>query len=177
MDRARQPGRPPDRPDRGRAAVHEHHDPVGDERQGLAGELALQLPLDALGGEPERQLAERREVRLGEELVERDLGALRRIDVAVLHPLAERVRAHVDELDLVGAEQDVLRQALVDRRAGDRGDRVGDALEVLDVERADDVDPGVADRLDVLPALGPRRARDVRVGELVDQGDGRIGAR
>ena len=32
-------------------------------------------------------------------------------------------------------EQDLVGQALVDRRAGDRRDRVGDALEVLDVER------------------------------------------
>ena len=68
-------------------------------------------------------------------------------------------------------EQHVLGHALVDRRTGDRRDRVGDALEVLDVQRADDVDPGVADDLHVLPALGARRARDVRVGELVDQGD------
>ena len=62
--------------------------------------------------------------------------AVRRVDVAVAHPLAERVRAHVDELDLVGAEQDVVREPLVDRRPGDRRDGVGERLEVLDVQRA-----------------------------------------
>ena len=75
------------------------------------------------------------------------------------------------------AEQHLVRQALVDRRAGDRRDRVGDALEVLDVQRADDVDARVADDLDVLPALGSGRSRDVGVGKLVDEGDGRTHGR
>ena len=37
-----------------------------------------------------------------------------------------------------------------------------------------DVDPGVADDLDVLPALRPGRPGHVRVGQLVDEGDGRV---
>ena len=97
-----------------------------------------------------------------------------RVDVAVAHPLAKRVRAHVDELDLVGSGQHLVGDPLVDRRAGDRRDRVGDRVEVLDVAGADDVDPGVEDDVDVLPALGPLRARGVRVGQLVDQGDRRM---
>ena len=49
-----------------------------------------------------------------------------------------------------------------------------DALEVLDVHRRHDVDAGIADDLDVLPALVARRPRHVRVGELVDQRDRRL---
>src|SRR5258708_6623053 len=51
-------------------------------------------------------------------------------------------------------------------------DLVGDALEVLDVDRGDDVDSGGEDVHDVLPALVVLAgSRNVRVGELVDQGD------
>ena len=42
-------------------------------------------------------------------------GPLGWIDVAVLHPLAQGVGAHVDELDLVGGQQDLVGEALVDR--------------------------------------------------------------
>ena len=53
--------------------------------------------------------------------------------------------------------------------AGDPLDDVVHRLEVLDVERRDDVDAGVEELLDVLPALLVPRARDVGVGELVDE--------
>ena len=45
---------------------------------------------------------------------------------------------------------------------------------MLDVERRDDVDAGVEQLLDVLPALLVARARDVRVRELVDERDLRL---
>jgi hypothetical protein len=40
---------------------------------------------------------------------------------------------------------------------------------VLDVERRPDVDAGGDELVDVLPALGVARSRDVRVRELVDE--------
>jgi hypothetical protein len=43
---------------------------------------------------------------------------------------------------------------------------------VLDVDRRDDVDPGVEQDVDVLPAFGSRRAGGVGVRQLVDQRDG-----
>ena len=59
------------------------------------------------------------------------------------------------------------RLALLD--AGDPLDDVVERLEVLDVDRRDDVDPGVEQLVDVLPALVVARAGHVGVGELVDQ--------
>ena len=50
-------------------------------------------------------------------------------------------------------------------------DDVVERLEVLDVHGRDDVDAGVEQLFDVLPALLVARARDVGVGQLVDQGD------
>ena len=76
---------------------------------------ALQLPLDLLRDDPQGQLAQGGEVRLGEEPVEGHLGPLGRVHVAVAHPLPERVRAHVDELDLLGAEEDLVGEPLVHR--------------------------------------------------------------
>ena len=58
------------------------------------------------------------------------------------------------------------------RRPGHVLHLVGDALQVLDVDGGDDVDPGGEDLHDVLPALlVPAGSRHVGVGELVDEGD------
>ena len=59
--------------------------------------------------------------------------------------------------------------ALLD--AGDLLDHVVERLEVLDVDRGDDVDAGGEQLLDVRPALGVAGAGDVGVGQLVDQRD------
>ena len=53
--------------------------------------------------------------------------------------------------------------------AGDLGDDVVQALEVLDVDRGVDVDAGGEQLLDVLPALGVAGAGRVGVGQLVHQ--------
>jgi len=50
---------------------------------------------------------------------------------------------------------------------------VVEAVEVLDVHGGDDVDPGVEDLLDVLPAFDVAAAGHVGVGQLVDQCHGR----
>ncbi len=142
---------------------------LGDDRRADP----LELGVHATRHEAQAELAQRRQVRLREEPLERDRRPLGRVDVAVAHPLAERERAHVDQLDLVGGGEDLVRDALVHRRAGDRGDRVGDRVEMLDVAGAHDVDAGIEQDLHVLPALRARRPRRVGVGELIDQRDGR----
>ena len=60
-------GRLADRPDGRRAAVDQDQHPVGHERQLLPGDRVLELALDAPGDEAQRELAQRRQVRLGEE--------------------------------------------------------------------------------------------------------------
>ncbi len=143
----------------------------GSRSRPLALDDALELLVDARGDEAQRELTQGGQVGLGEEPVESDPGAVGRVDVAVPHALPEGMRAHVHELDLVGGLQDLVGQPLVDRRAGDGLDRVGDRLEVLDVAGADDLDAGVEDELDVLPALLSGGAGDVGVGQLVDHRD------
>ncbi len=58
--------------------------------------------------------------------------------------------------------------------AGDLRDDVVQALEVLHVDRRVDVDPGLEQLADVLPALQVTRARGVGVGQLVDEDELRL---
>lgn len=88
----------PDRTVRGRAAVDKDEHPVRDKAQLLARAGVLELAFDASGHQPERQLSQGGEIRLREELVERDASPIRRVDIAVLHPLSEGMRAHVNQL-------------------------------------------------------------------------------
>ena len=75
----------------------------------------------------------------------------------------------VDQLDLVGSLQYRIRQRLLDRHAGDLGDHIVEAFDVLDVERRPNVDAGRKQLLDILPAFGMPHARRVGVGQLVDE--------
>ena len=115
--------------------------------------------VDAVGDPQQRELPQRAEVPCPEVVAERGVDPLRRIDVPVGHAPAERLRAHVDELDLVGAPGDLVRDRLA---LGDPRDPLHDVverLEVLDVQRRDDGDAGVEQLVDVLPALLVARAR------------------
>ena len=148
-------------------------DALADRLSQPRGPDVLELRIHASGDEAEGQLAQRGQVRLGEEAVEGDPRALLGVDVAVAHPLAERERTHVDELDLIGGGKDLVGDALVDGGPGDRRDSVGDRFEVLDVAGADHVDAGIKQDVHVLPALRPFRPRCVGMGKLVDERDGR----
>ena len=130
--------------------------------------------VDPVGHPEERELAQRAEVPGPEVVAERGVDALRRIDVPVGHPAPERLRRHVDELDLVGAPDDLVRDRLLLVDPGDPLDDVVERLEVLDVQGRDHGDAGLEQLVDVLPALLVARARDVRVRELVDERDLRL---
>ena len=171
------PGRAPDQRLALRAAGERDHHPL----PGLPGAVdvvcravALQ-PLVHLVGQPQQgQLAQRGQVPGPEVVGQRRVDLLRRVDVAVRHPAAQRLRRHVDELDLVGRPDDGVGNGLPLRHAGDLLDHVVERLQVLDVDGGDDVDAGLQQFLDVLPALGVARAGHVGVRELVDERDLRL---
>ena len=145
-----------------RLRLDQGEDPLGD---GLPAEWleGRRVPprLDVLGDLAQHELAQRGQVLLPEEVVQRDLGALARIDLACPQPLMQLLRREVDEHDLVRLVQEAVGEGLAHAHPGQLEDRVVEALEVLDVDRRDDVDPGVQDLLDVLVALlvAHRRAR------------------
>ncbi len=71
--------------------------------------VAVEAFLDPVGDPEQGELAEGGEVAGAEVVGEGGVDALRRVDVAVGHAAAERLGAHVDELDLVGVADDVRR--------------------------------------------------------------------
>ncbi len=87
------------------------------------------------------------------------------------HPSPERLGTHVDELDLVRPAHPRVRHRLALGHPGDRVDDIVDAFEMLDVDGGDDLDAGIEQPLDVLPALLVARAGHVRVRELIDEHD------
>ena len=91
------------------------------------------------------------------------------IDLALAQALDQRLGREVDEHDLVGRGEHAVGEGLAHAHAGQLGDAVVQALEVLDVDGREHVDAGVEHVLDVLVALGVLDARRVRVRELVDQ--------
>ncbi len=142
---------------------------TGQVRRCRALPVALHLRVDPLGGPAQRQLAQGDQVALAEEAVDRPRRLLGHVDLALAQALEQLLGRQVDQLDLVGVLEERVGHGLAHGDAGDLLDDVVEALEVLDVERGVDVDAGVEQLLDVLPALGVARAGGVGVGQLVDQ--------
>jgi len=116
--------------------------------------IALHLRVDAVGSAPQRQLAQRDQVAFVEEVLYRALGLLRQIHLALLEPLQQVIRRQVDQLDLVGLLDDPIRHRLAHDHAGDLCHHVVQALDMLDVDGGVDIDAGVEQLFDILPALG-----------------------
>ena len=96
------------------------------------------------------------------------LRGFRNIDLAFLQPLEQFVRRDVDEDDIRRMLQDAVGHGLAHGDAGDARDDIGQTFEMLDIERRPDVDAGVEQFLDVLPAFGMAAVGRVGVREFVD---------
>ena len=168
---AREPGALPDETAaRGRAAADRDEHALC---RGRARVTAPHLGRSHLGHLVQGHGAQRREVLGREEPRQCLLDARFRIHEAARDPLAQRVRAEVDEPDLVGAVQQPVGERLADVDAREREDAIAQALQVLDVDRRPDLDPALEQVLDILVAFAPSCARSIRVGQLVDARDRR----
>ena len=134
-----------------------------------SGAIRLDVVLDAIGGAAQRELAQRHEVALAEEVARGALDLLGQVDLARLEAREQLVGRNVDQHHLVGLVEERVGHGFPDADAGDAADDVVQALEMLDVERREHVDAGGQQLVDVLPALGVARAGRVGVRELVDQ--------
>ena len=81
----------------------------------------------------------------------------------------EVLHGQVEVHDLVGVLEEAVGDGLARDDIGDAPDQVVEALEVLDVDGREHVDPGIEGVLDVLVALLVLDPRSVGVGELVNQ--------
>ena len=130
--------------------------------------------LEALGHLAQRELAQVSEVLLLEEVLQRPGDLVGRVDLPGAQPLVQVLDGQVQVDDLVGLLEEAVGDRLAHRHAGRALDQVVQALQVLDVHRADDVDARVEQLEDVLVPLLVVAARDVRVRELVDDRQRRI---
>jgi hypothetical protein len=103
----------------------------------------LHLRVYAIGSTTQGQLAQGNQVALTKKVAYGLFGLLRRIDFALTQSLQQVIGWQVDELHLIGLFQDGIRNRFADHHAGDLGDDVVQALQVLDVHRRVDIDTGV----------------------------------
>ena len=118
---------------------------------------------------PQREFAQRREVRFGEEIFERLMRFFRRIDDAALQAVQQRARRDIHHHHFIGFLHHPVGHGLAHADAGDVPDLIVEALDVLDVDAGEDIDARIENLLNVLPALGAFGAGHVGVGELVDR--------
>ncbi len=137
---------------------------VGD----VVEQLPLELLLDPIGEPQQAELSQLAEDVGAKEVGQGRVDPVGWVDVAMGETPSERLRAHVDELDLVGASHHGVGNRLRRRRAGDRGDDVAHRLEVGDVDGGDHVDAVGEQLLDLVP---PAALFVDAMGEVVDEND------
>ena len=77
-------------------------------------------------------------------MLQRPLGLLGDVDLALLQALDQVVGRQVDQLDGVGPIEDRVRHRLAHAHVGDLRHHVVQALDVLDVDGGVDVDAGLS---------------------------------
>jgi hypothetical protein len=131
--------------------------------------VGFHLRFDTVSRAAEREFAQSDEVAGAEEVGGGKAGLIREVDLAFVHPAAQLVDGKVNDLNVGSLIQDGVRDGFAHRDAGDLGDHIVEAVEVLDVEGGIDVDAGIDQFDDILPAFGVAAARGVGVGEFVHQ--------
>ena len=96
--------------------------------------------IDTIGDPPQRELAQRNEVRLAEEALDCRRDLLRHVDLAGLEPCEQVVGRKVDELDLVCLVEDPVRYRFALPYTRDLRDQIVEAFQMLNVDRRPDVD-------------------------------------
>ena len=139
---------------------------VGDV---FVGAVFGECRVDLVGQPQQRHFTQGGEVARPEVVGQRGIDTLRGVHVAVRQPAPQCFRCDVDQFDLVGGADDLVGHLLLLLDAGDLGDDVVEAFQVLDVDRRDHRDARVEDLVDVLPPFRVLAARGVGVGELVDK--------
>ena len=130
--------------------------------------------LDALRDLAQRQLPQVGQVLLLEEVFERPGDLVGGVDLPGAQSLLQIFDRQIEVHDLVGLAEKTVWNRLAHGHACRALDDVVQALQVLHVDGADDVDAGIQQLERVLVALAISATGDVRVRQLVDQRDGGI---
>ena len=141
--------------------------PGPDDRVGL--HVADHLFVDPLRGAAQRELAQRGQVARREVVADGTLGLVRHIDLTVLQALDQIIRRQVDQFDVIGFVDDRIGHRLAHPDAGDLGNDVVQAFDVLDIEGSVDVDAASDQLLDIHVTFGMAAARRIGVRQLINQ--------
>jgi hypothetical protein len=143
--------------------------PVGADL--VIGAVMVELLVDLTGDPEERQLAQRGEIAHSEVVAEGCVDLVWRVDIAVRQSSTQRLRCHVNQLNLLRLAYYGVGNGLALAYAGDIIDNVIERLQVLHIHCRDDGDPRVEELLDVLPSLLVGRAGSVGMSKLVNEGN------
>lgn len=141
--------------------------------RGFGIEIVEHARVDRLRALPQRQFAQGRQIRAAEEMPERPARFLRDVDLPLFEPLDQLIGRDIDDLEL-GLLENAVGHSFADAYPGERRDRIVQALEMLDVDRRENVDPSRKQFFDILPAFGVPAAGDVGVREFVHQHESRF---
>ena len=132
--------------------------------------------IDPLGDPAQRHLPQGAKIAFAEEPAERAAGDILAVDLALRQAASQFGRRQVDEFDFIGEVEHRIRNGLGNPHAGDAGDRVVQAFQMLDIERGPDIDAGIQDFSHILPAFGVAQAGAVGVGQFIDKQQSRLSA-
>ena len=136
--------------------------------------VAAHVVVDALGGAAQRQLAQRHQLALAEEVLHRAFGLFRQVDLAFLQAPQQVLGRKIDQHHFVCRIEHPIGNGLPDADAGDAADHVVEAFDVLHIDRGQDVDARGQQFLDVLPTLRVTRAGGIAVRQFIDDQHGRV---
>jgi hypothetical protein len=133
----------------------------------------LPPPVEQMGQVFQGQLPELLQVAAGKVVLQRSFGPVEWVDLSSPESLLEVLGRQVHVHYLVGLLENVVGHAFLLPNPGEPLDHVVKTLQVLDVERADDVDSAPEQFVDILVPLRVLAAWGIGVGQFVHQGDGR----
>ena len=146
-------------------AAHAYHHPVRTAGRHVA--LAFAPAIEQVGDLLQRQFAQARQVRGGEEIPQRPFDSLGGINLAGRQAVLQILGRQIDVHQLVGFRQHIVRHPFLDLHSRELLDDIAQAFQMLDVHRRDHVDAVPQQFLDILIALGKPSPRGVGVGQFV----------
>ena len=124
--------------------------------------------------DPQRHFSQCGQIALAEKILRCGRGAVGEVNFAFRQAGAELLRRQVDEDDLVRRIEHGIGNCFPNDYTGDLLDRIATALDMLDINCRENIDPCVEQLDHVLVTLRMARAGRIRVCQLVDDRDLRM---
>ena len=162
----------PDQAGRGRTRTDGDEDAFGQLPPGCQPTRQL-TGLDPSCDVAQGQFTQSGEIVGCEETSQRPPGAVTKIDLAGPQALQQNFGRQIDKFDGIGTIKEAIGHPFTDLDPGEPGHWFAQTLDVLDIERGQNVDAGIKQVFGVLPTFGVTAARGIAVGELIEDQDRR----